>query len=123
MYNNKYKYKYNRKKNRYLSFQDESSDVKQNYLIIFVKIFFLYLVIHLIFKIRHTTHKEIINNNIHENYVENFINFTSKFSNDALISSMLKNISIIDVKYSNQQILIIKQKFIYVLTLIMSIYI
>ena len=101
MYNNKYKYKYNRKKNRYLSFQNESSDVKQNYLIIFVKIFFLYLVIHLIFKIRHTTHKEIINNNIHENYVENFINFTLTFSNDALISSILKNISIIGVKYSN----------------------
>ena len=31
MYNNKYKYKYNKKKNRYLSFQNESSDVKQNY--------------------------------------------------------------------------------------------
>ena len=66
MYNNKYKYKYNRKKNRYLSFQNESSDVKQNYLIIFVKIFFIYLVIHLSFKIRNTTHKEIINDNIHE---------------------------------------------------------
>ena len=95
------KYKYLRRKKDYISIKINVFNIKQNYIIIFTKIFCLYLVLHSIFSNKNKSKENLINKNIRENYTENFINFTSSFSNDTLLSSILNNISIISVDYSN----------------------
>ena len=96
---NKYKNKPKKRKNIFT--QNESLDSYYNYIILLIKIFFFSFIIFITFKSQSKEVNKLIKNNI-QNYTNEFIEFTSKFSNDFLLNSLLKNISIINIDYSNK---------------------
>ena len=99
----KYKFKTKRKRKHIIT-TNESYDIKFNYMILLGKILLLSFIIFIINNPNtYKSKKEVELNemNYHQTYENEFIKFTSNFSNDTLLSSFLNNISIISEAHSN----------------------
>ena len=101
----KYKFKIKNKKRKFIIAQNESINIIYFYIVLIGKIFFLSIIIFTIIKSYNSSKEKKTELNIKIsslNYTNEFIQFTSQFSNDTLLTSLLNNISIISVDYSNK---------------------
>ena len=98
---NKFKNKNKKRKNIFTA--KETLDINYNYIIILLsKLFFFFFIIFISFKSQSNKINELSKNNITQNYNNEFIEFTSKFSSNPFLNSFVKNISIISIDYSNK---------------------
>ena len=101
----KYKFKIKNKKRKFIIAQNESINIIYFYTLLIGKIFFLSIIIFTIIKSYYSSKEKKTELNINtssQNYTNEFIQFTSQFSNDSSLTSLLNNISIISVDYSNK---------------------